>query len=60
MITEGGWHTEVWKALTMAPTFDAYHNKHTADSIYTLVKEKLDNEYPVGSATVSNAAQNLV
>ena len=34
MITEGGWHTEVWSALTMAPVYNAGHSKKTPETIY--------------------------
>ena len=54
MTTEAGWHTEVWSALTMAPVFDVRHSSQTADSIYTWLKDKLEKEYPVGTATVLN------
>jgi len=60
MITQAGWHTNVWAALTSAPTFDQYHNKISADQLYEKIRGLLANEYAVGSATVSNTRKDLV
>lgn len=54
MRTQGGWHTNVWRSLTQAPVFSAYHTSKNfnADTVFTFVRDLLDHEFAVGSATV--------
>jgi hypothetical protein len=62
MITEAGWHTKVWAAMTSASTFKLMHREKSADELYYFIKSLLDKEYAVGSATVAmeNGHTNLV
>lgn len=54
MITQAGWHTNVWHSLTEAPIFNIYHdNTTTSDFIFNKVKSLLSSEFAVGAATVN-------
>ena len=60
MRTEGGWHEEVWYGLTGAPVNAIRHSNTNAAGLYDTIKDKFSRGYPVGTATVLNAAKNLV
>jgi hypothetical protein len=60
MITQGGWHTDVWAALTGAPTFNIAHSSTDSNDLFTKIQGWLAKEFAVGAATVSNEDKNLV
>lgn len=60
MITQSGWHTNVWAAMTSAPTFNLRHSSTNAGDLFSKIKGLLANEYAIGSATVSTTSKNLV
>lgn len=37
MITQGGWHTAVWAAMTSAPTFNQMHSSISVDALFALL-----------------------
>lgn len=53
MAAQYGWHTEVWKALLGAPTFEKWHEKSTGLELWTLIKNLISQGFAVGAATSS-------
>lgn len=46
--------------MTAAPIGNVKHSTMTADDLFDKVKDMIDNEYAIGSATLWNTKKDLV